>query len=303
MAPRFRMGLRISTALATLVAGAAFAYSPSAFAQEPDAVARGAYVFSLAGCEGCHTDKKGNGPRLAGGRVFKTDFGTFITPNITPDPVTGIGRWSFEDFRTAMRAGEAPDGSNYFPAFPYTSYTHITDQDLEDLWAYLQSQPPMKRANQGHDLKAPYGWRWLMPVWNAMNLDAGPKPEWSRGRYIAEALSHCQECHTPRDSLGGYDNSKPYAGTARNPEGIAVPNITPDRETGIGKWPKGDLDLLFTIGMLPDGDFVGGVMAESISHATSKMTKDDRAALLEHLGSLRPIVNRIKVEKARKSGG
>lgn len=292
---------RILAALATYVAGAAFAFAP-AHAQDASQLARGEYVFNLSGCVGCHTDKKGGGERLAGGRVFKTDFGVFISPNITPDANTGIGRWTFENFQAAMRHGQAPDGSNYFPAFPYTSYTHMSDDDLADLWAYLRAQPAVSRQNQPHALKAPYGWRWLMTFWNWLYLDAGPKNDWSRGRYVAEALSHCHECHTPRNFLGGYDNAKPYAGTLRNPEGIAIPNITPDPDTGTGKWTTGDFDLLFTIGMLPDTDFVGGVMAESVTHATSKMTKEDRAALIKYVNGLRPVVNRVKVKKAQSSG-
>ena len=297
----------INAALATVVVGAAFASasvfaSGPAHAQDADTLKRGEYVFNLSGCEGCHTDKKGNGERLAGGRAFKTDFGAFYSPNITPDPATGIGAWTAENFTAALRHGQAPNGDNYFPAFPYTSYTHMSDADIADLWAYLSAQPAVVRANRDHDLKPPYGWRWLMTVWNWLYLDAGPKPQWSRGRYVAEALSHCHECHTPRNALGGYDAGKPYAGTKRNPEGITVPNITPDRDTGIGKWSVGDLELLFTIGMLPDADFVGGVMAESVSHATSKMTKADRAALIEHLGALRPIANRVKSKKSQDSG-
>jgi mono/diheme cytochrome c family protein len=300
-----RLHLRNSAALVTFMVGAVFALSPASAqetAQKTPSPARGEYVFNLAGCEGCHTDKKNNGPRLAGGREFKTDFGVFYSPNITPDPTTGIGAWSESDFTAALRHGKAPNGSNYFPAFPYPSYTHMSDGDVADLWAYLKAQPAISQTNQPHKLDAPFGWRWLVMFWNWLYLDTGPQPEWSRGRYIAQALSHCHECHTPRNALGGYDADMPYAGTPRNPEGIVVPNITPDKETGIGKWSRGDLEMLFTIGMLPDGDFVGGVMAESVSHATSKMTPQDRVALIEYLSTLNSIANPVKVKKARKSG-
>lgn len=266
-------------------------------------IARGEYVFQLSGCEGCHTDKKSEGPRLAGGRALKTDYGTFFSPNITPDQATGIGGWTFDDFRRAMREGVAPGGVNLFPAFPYTSYTRMTDQDLADLWAYLMAQPAVARPNTPHELQAPFGWRWLLPVWNWLYLERGPEAGMERGEYVAQALSHCAECHTPRNWLGGYDASMPYAGTARNPEGIQIPNITPDPATGIGKWSDNDLNALFRFGMLPDGDFVGGVMSESVSHATSKMSPGDLTALIGYLRGLKPIVHRVKTEKARKSGG
>lgn len=215
---------RISAALATLVVGAAFAFTP-AFAQDVAQITRGEYVFNLAGCVGCHTDKKNKGELLAGGRAFETEFGTFYSPNITPDDNTGIGRWTFDDFRAAMRDGEAPDGSNYFPAFPYTSYTHMTDRDLADLWAYLMVQTPVPRTNKDHDLDAPFGWRWTVTFWNWLYLDTGPKPDWSRGRYVTEALSHCHECHTPRDVLGGYQDDMAYAGTKKNPEALPSPTL------------------------------------------------------------------------------
>lgn len=302
--PLSRLSHCIAAAFATFVVGAAVSFSPASAqdTQDTQQIKRGEYIFNLSGCAGCHTDKKGGGKPLAGGRAFKTDFGTFYSPNITPAPNFGIGAWTFENFTDAMRHGQAPDGRNYFPAFPYTSYTHMSDADLADLWSYVRVQPAFDRKNQPHDLKPPYGWRWLMSFWNVLYLDAGPKPQWSRGRYLAEALSHCHECHTPRNFLGGYDSAKRFAGTPRNPEGIVVPNITPDTTTGIGKWSDGDLDLLFTIGMLPDGDFVSGVMSESVTHATSKMTKNDLSALIKHLRSLPPVVSRVKVPKPQKSG-
>lgn len=289
-------------ALVTLVTWAAL-MSASAHAMAQDRLARGQYIFNLAGCEGCHTDKKNKGPRLGGGRAFKTDYGTFYSPNITPERTTGIGDWSFKNFKRALREGIAPDGSHYFPAFPYTSYTHMTDEDLTALWTYLQAQPAVTQTNSAHKLRAPFRWRWLMVFWNALYLDPGPKADWSRGRYIVEALSHCQECHTPRNMLGGYRRDMAFAGTKRNPEGIAIPNITPDPQTGVGKWKAPDFDMLLTIGMLPDGDFVGGVMSESVSHSTSKMTAQDRKSTIKHLQSLPPIHNPVKAPKAKETGG
>lgn len=290
-----------SAALAVIAVGAALLFSAPAIGAETNSQHRGSYIFDLAGCEGCHWDKKNKGPKLAGGRKFETDFGTFYSPNISPDPETGIGKWTFDDFRRAMRFGVSPGGANYYPAFPYPSYTHILDNDLKDLWAYLQARPAIKQANRDHDLKAPFAWRTLISVWNWLYLDPGPRPGWSRGKYIAEALSHCHECHTPRNLLGGREADMAFGGTQRNPEGVTVPNITPDRETGIGKWSKGDLDMLLTMGMLPDADFVGGIMAELVTHATSKLTPEDRTALMTYIGQLRPISHHIN-RKSTSSG-
>jgi len=269
--------------------------------QAQSQITQGEYIFNVAGCLGCHTDKKGGGQHLAGGRAFKTQFGTFYSPNITPDIETGIGNWTLEDFRRALRKGIAPEGHNYFPAFPYTSYTNMTDADVAALWTYLKTQPPVTHPNRAHDVPPPFGWRWLVRLWNMLNFEPGPRPDWPRGRYVVEALAHCPECHTPRDWMGGYDQDRRYAGTPANPEGITIPNITPDPETGVGKWTNGDFDLLFTIGMLPGGDFVSGVMSESVSHSTSKMTPEDRAAMIEYLRTIPPVKHQVGKKKSNET--
>ena len=273
----------------------------SANAAPPDELKRGRYIFNLAGCAGCHTIKKSSNGFLAGGRKFETEFGTFFSPNITSHTNAGIGRWTFDDFTRAMRDGISPDGKNYYPSFPYTSYNKMSGDDLSALWAYIKTIPANDRANTPHDLESPFSWRFLISIWKIPNFDQkslmpveGKSEAWMRGRYIAEALSHCRECHTPRNIMGGLALAMDYGGTNSNPEGIVVPNITSDRETGIGKWSVGDLDMLLKMGMLPDADFVGGVMAESVTHSTSKMTDGDRAAVIEYLGSLKPVDNYIK---------
>lgn len=259
-----------------------------------DPVARGEYVFDAAGCAGCHTAPEGE--RLAGGRALDTPFGTFRTPNITPDPEHGIGGWSDADFARAMREGVGPDGTVYYPAFPYTSYTAMTERDLLDLKAYLDAQPPVARANQPHDLDAPYGWRFLLPAWRLLHFEPGELPEepgrdaqWRRGRYLVRALGHCGECHTPRNGLGAMDEDRFLAGSEAGPEGRPIPNITPHPEAGIGSWSAGDIALLLELGMLPDGDFAGGGMNEVIEAGTSRLTPEDRAAIAAYLLSLPPV--------------
>ena len=166
-------------------------------------VARGEYVFHAAGCVGCHTVKLGKRALLAGGRTLKTPFGVFHSPNITPDAEHGIGTWSEADFVRAMRFGVAPDGSHYFPVFPYTSYTRMTDDDLRGLWVYIRSLPPVGQKNKPHQVKPPFGWRFLVAFWKWLYFTLGPfRPDparsaaWNRGAYLVDVLGHCGECHT-----------------------------------------------------------------------------------------------------------
>lgn len=276
-----------------------------AMAADPGAVERGRYVFDAAGCAGCHTDKKNKGAPLAGGPALKTPFGTFYGPNITPDKDHGIGRWTVDDFDRALRQGVRPDGSSYFPAFPYTSYTRMTGHDVRDLWAYMVTVPTVAQADKPHDLKWPYGWRPLVRVWKALYFTPAllPMPTGAagieRGAYLVKALGHCAECHTPRNAFGGLRSKMALAGTDTGPTGGTIPNITPDRETGIGKWSDGDVESLLELGMLPDGDFVGAGMGEVVDSTTGRLTKADRKAIIEYLKSVPPVENRVGKPKKK----
>jgi mono/diheme cytochrome c family protein len=278
--------LRLGIPLAFMAGGVS---SASAQGAGNDAIARGEYIFNAAGCLGCHTVPK-TGQRLAGGRALKTPFGTFYSPNITPDRETGIGGWTDEDFIRALREGKAPDGTSYFPVFPYTSFTHLTDQDMRDLKAYIDVQPAVSQPDKPHEVSPPFGWRFLLPVWQALFLDKGGLPDepgrdeqWKRGRYLVQAAGHCGECHSPRNFLGAIDHDRTLAGSASGPEGKAVSNITSDPAKGIGKWSEGELTFMLEIGMQPDGDFVGGGMNEVIENSTSKLTAEDRTAIATYL--------------------
>ncbi len=258
---------------------------------------RGQYLAKAGGCVGCHTEEKKGAVPFAGGRALKTPFGTFHGPNITPHQNAGIGRWSEADFVTAMRRGLRPDGANYFPAFPYPSFTKITDADLKDLWAYLHSLPPSARTGQPHDLRFPFGWRFLIWIWKWLFFTAGPfAPDASRsallnrGAYLVEALGHCGECHTPRNFLGGSRKSRYLAG-GRLPGGGSVPNLTPTR---LKKWDDKDLKEFLQSGQTPDGDVVAETMGEVISNTTSQLTPPDLAALLAYLRSLPPLPDEKK---------
>lgn len=264
------------------------------------AIKRGEYIFTSSGCLGCHTDTKNNGPRLAGGRALNTPFGTFFGPNITPHKEHGIGAWSDADFIRALREGKSPKGQHYFPVFPYTSFTKMTDKDMLDLKAYLFAQPAAERPNKPHEIKFPFGWRFLMLGWKMLFFDSGEfekidgkSDAWNRGAYLAEAQTHCGECHTPRNIFGGARSALKYAGTLDGPEGELAPNITPDKTTGIGKWSADDTANLLSTGELPWGDEVSGSMAEVIEEGTSRMTEADRRAIVEYLRDLPPVEQKL----------
>ena len=282
-----------------LLAAAVYPWSAAA---DP-AFERGRYLFAIAGCAGCHTPKadKAAGVTGAGGRALKSPFGTFFSPNITSDPTTGIGAWTLADFRRALRQGRAPDGSAYFPAFPYTSYTGMTDGDVADLWAFVRTLPAVARPNRPHAVGAPFGWRLSARIWQGLHFSEGATATPDRGAYLVTVLGHCGECHTPRGATGALDPTRALRGSAAGPHGGIMPNITPDAETGIGKWSDGDLKTLFTLGMLPDTDFVGGGMAEVVDRTTSVWTPDDRAAAIRYLRSVPPVHNPVKPKKKKSA--
>ncbi len=274
---------------------AAVTVATPVIAQSGDAE-RGAYILAAAGCVACHTVPK-DGAFLAGGRELKTDFGSFFTPNITPDPETGIGNWSDEDFIRAMKKGVSPDGGRYYPTFPYTSYTRMTRQDMLDLKAYLDTVPPVRNAVPDHDLAFPFGIRASMMGWQLLFFDDTPfeadptqSDAWNRGAYLVNGPGHCGECHTPRNLLGVVDSGRPLAGNANGPEGDAVPNITP-HSSGIGGWSEDDIVSMLEVGLLPDGDFAGGAMTDVIEESTSKLSEDDRKAIASYLLSLPPLAD------------
>lgn len=265
---------------------------------------QGEYIYRAAGCEACHTDTKHAGKSLAGGHALVTPFGTFYSPNITPDKETGIGRWSEQDFVRAMRSGISPDGDHYYPAFPYPSYTKLSDEDIRALWVYLKARPPIMQANRQHDLKwfarsrsFVGSWKRLYFTPGAYQPDASKSQTWNRGAYLSEAAAHCGECHTPRNPLGGIKNEQRYAGTRAGPDGGVVPNITPDKKTGIGKWRASELVEYLATGLTPEGDSAGDLMAEVIDNGLKYLTKEDLAAITEYVLSLPPVENAVRKPK------
>jgi mono/diheme cytochrome c family protein len=250
---------------------------------------RGEYLAKAGGCVGCHTEEKKDAVAFAGGRELKTPFGIFHGPNITPHPEAGIGRWTEADFVRAMRMGERPDGKNYFPAFPYPSFTKISDPDLRDLWAYLRTLPPSAQASREHDLRFPFGWRFLVTFWKwfffspgaLMKVD-GLSNIANRGAYFVQALGHCGECHTPRNFLGGPKSGRFLAG-GKGPDDKKVPNLTPAR---LGKMSDKDVLDFLTTGLYPDGDVPAESMGEVIRNTTSQLTREDLAGMIAYLRSI-----------------
>ena len=289
------MNLAQSPALAGLFI-LALAWSAGGLAQGD--AKRGEYLANAAGCLGCHTDTKKDSAPYAGGRALQTPFGTFFGPNITPHPQAGLGRWSEADFIRAMRDGRRPDGANYYPAFPYPSFTRIAEADLRDLWAYLRSLPQVDRPSVPHDLGFFFRWRFLLWPWKWLFFTSGafqPDPRATavvnRGAYLVQALGHCGECHTPRNFLGGAKQSR-FLGGAKLAKGDGAPNLTPTRLQK--KWSDGELRDFLASGLTPDGDEVSEAMGEVIRNSTGKLTPQDLAALIAYLRSLPPLPDEPK---------
>lgn len=290
--PRRACGRRAAAVISSLTS--LLLAAPSA-AAEPAAdeapVARGEMLFHAGLCGVCHTAD--DGEPLAGGRPIESPYGTFYSTNITPDVEQGIGGWSDEDFVRALREGVAPDGRHYYPAFPYTSFTRLTADDMLALKAYLDSREPVAQPNRDHDLVWYASWRWPLGLWKWLYFEPGafePDPErsesWNRGAYLAEAATHCAECHSPRGLLGAIQEDARYTGAEAGVEGGGTPDITPNKQDGIGGWTADMLVFYLDVGMDPDGDFAGGIMARVIDRGTARLSAADRAAIAEYILSL-----------------
>jgi mono/diheme cytochrome c family protein len=246
--------------------------------------ARGETVFTAAGCASCHHEPESEDKLvLAGGQAFPSDFGTFYAPNISPSEA-GIGGWSIVDLANAVTRGVSPEGEHLYPAFPYTSYTKMEDQDVADLHAYIMSLEPSDTASKPHDVGFPFNIRRSLGGWKLLFFSDDyvmPAGDNERGRYLAETLAHCGECHTPRNALGGLDKGRWLAG-APNPSGQGtIPALTPDKLT----WSATDVAYYLETGFTPDFDSVGGHMAEVVDNF-SKLSAEDRTAVANYIKAL-----------------
>lgn len=260
----------------------------------PGMAERGAMMVRVAGCVSCHTDSANGGAPLAGGRALTTPFGTFHSPNITPDSETGIGGWSDAQFVRAVVHGEGAHGEQLYPTFPYASYAKMRLEDVLAIKAYLASLPPVRREVPPNAIAFPYSWRPLVKAWKQLFLDRAGAPatdpsqsvDWNRGRYLVEGPGHCGECHTPRGMLGATDPQRPLHGNRAGPEGWAVPALAGPRAKTFASWSVEDIDHYLKSGEKPDFDSAQGPMQEVIRDSTRFLTDADRRAMAVYLKSL-----------------
>jgi fructose 5-dehydrogenase cytochrome subunit len=262
--------------------------APAAASADP--VSHGEYVTRAADCEVCHTAN--GGAPFAGNLPFKTPFGTIWSSNITPDARTGIGTWTEAQFARAVRHGVRADGAQLYPAMPYTSYVKLTDQDVAAIWAYLRSLTPVRNVVRHDGMGFPYNQRWALRGWKAVNFsdtpfqaEPGRSAQWNRGKYLATALGHCEECHTPRTMTMGL-SSHAYAGAMI--DGWQAYNISSDPIAGIGRWSQADLTQYLSTGALPGKATAAGGMADVIGHSLRFLTPQDMAALTTYIKSVAP---------------
>src|SRR5579859_2271109 len=255
-----------------------------------DVLARGEYLTRAADCIACHTVRESGRP-FAGGVAFKLPFGTIYSSNITADPIHGIGGWSDDEFVRAVRDGIGKNGEHLYPAFPYTSYTKLSRDDVLAIKAYLHSVPVVDQANRANDLSFPFNQRWGLAFWKAVFFtdrrfaaDAGKPAQWNSGAYLATALGHCGECHTPRNAAFGLEHGKELSGEEL--QGWRAYNITPDPKYGIGAWSDAEIAQYLKTGYAAGHAAAGGPMGEAVSHSLQYLDAADVTALVVYLRSL-----------------
>jgi mono/diheme cytochrome c family protein len=265
--------------------------------ESPEAIlARGQYLATAGNCISCHT--RAGGQRFAGGLAFATPFGTIYSTNITPDPDTGIGKWSEQDFSRALREGLRPNGEHLYPAFPYTAFTRLSDADVAALYAYFKSVTPVKASDMKSELRFPFNQRWALGMWNALFFGKGPferdktrSGEWNRGAYLVQGLGHCGACHSSRNFLGAESSTAPLSGgeyTDKVAGGAlhvwSTPNLT-SAPVGLRSWSVEELAAYLKTGR---NSFVDtfGPMDEVIMNSTQHLTEADVRAIAVYLKSL-----------------
>lgn len=296
LAAAYGPGIFWSAVLTVVISvGLAGFSSPVNAAELTEIERRGEYLATAGNCVSCHTSD--NGKAFVGGLDFETPFGTIYSTNITPDPETGIGQWSLEEFTAAMREGVGREGEHLYPVFPYTSFTNVSDEDIAAIFAYLKTLTPVKSTPPENDLGFPYNQRWALGLWKALYFDEAryePQPEqsaeWNRGAYLVEGLGHCGMCHSPRNFMGAIDTDLAMTG-GRYMERVegklsawSAPNLT-SAPSGLAKWSDEDIQNYLKLGFSHRAG-VFGPMNKVVVNSTRHMTDEDVQAMTVYLKSL-----------------
>ena len=255
-----------------------------------DQIKRGEYLARAGDCVSCHTQPGGGAP-YAGGMTMKTPYGDLITPNITPDPQTGIGRWSSEDFYRALHDGVGKNVGDLYPAMPYTFYTRVTREDSDAIFAFLQSVPPVRNVVYADLLRWPFDIRMSMAFWRELYFTEGTfqpdparSPEWNRGAYLVEGLGHCSACHSPRNRLGAIEQDRAFTGATV--DGWFALNLTSELKTGLGSWSVDQIATYLKTGASKRKSTTLGDMAEVVHNSLSYLTDADLRAMATYLKSI-----------------
>ena len=264
--------------------------TPVAYAPSDSLIARGAYLARAGNCMTCHTAR--GGQSYAGGLGIATPFGTVFTSNLTPDANTGIGSWSSAHFWRALHNGRSKSGRLLYPAFPYPSYTQVTREDSDAIFAYLRSLPAVNQPNRPNTLRFPYQSQAALAVWRALyfspgvyQLELSRNAQWNRGAYLVKGLGHCSACHSPRDTLGGTNQALDLAGGLIPMQNWYAPSLASPHEAGMGDWDRAHIVSLLQNGVSPRGS-VSGPMAEVVLRSTQYLSQEDLGAMAQYLKEL-----------------
>ena len=258
----------------------------------PALAARGAYLARAGNCMACHTARGGS--PYAGGRSINTPFGAVFSSNLTPDPQTGIGRWSASDFWRALHHGQSRDGRLLYPAFPYTNYTEVSRADSDALHAFLMQLPPVVQPASAHTLRWPFNTQAALALWRALYFrpasyqpDTQQSAEWNRGAYLVRGLGHCSACHSARNALGANSTPLDLAGGLIPMQNWYAPSLTSALEAGVADWSQQDIVTLLKTGVSARGSVLGP-MAEVVLHSTQHLSDADLGAMAQFLKQLTP---------------
>jgi mono/diheme cytochrome c family protein len=266
--------------------------APGVFQASPQQIEHGKYLVQIGNCMSCHTPQ--GGVPFAGGKAIGTPFGTVYSSNLTPDKATGLGGWSAAEFWRAMHHGRSKDGRLLYPAFPYTSYTHVSREDSDAIWAYLQTLAPVVQAPQRHALRFPYSTQAALAVWRALYFQPGSvatpntvyaSPEQQRGAYLVNGVGHCAECHSPRNALGASVRGMSLSGGLMPAQNWYAPALNNPQEAGLSHWSVQDAVALLQTGVAPQASVLGP-MAEVVFGGTQFLSDADARAMVVYLQSL-----------------